>query len=74
MIGEDLTFLTPFGLKKIVYADFTASGRLSTLVESFLQANVSGYYSRSTRSMRTLTRIQAGVPSKQRYTGTSPEH
>ena len=32
LIGEDTTFPTPFGLKKIVYADYTASGRLSTLV------------------------------------------
>ena len=23
MIGEDITFLTPFGLKKVVYADFS---------------------------------------------------
>ena len=74
MIGEDLTFLTPFGLKKIVYADFTASGRLSTLVESFIQANVSTFYFRSTHFTRTLTRIQAGDPSKQQYTGMSQEH
>ena len=69
MIGEDITFLTPFGLKKVVYADFTASGRLSTFVESFMQSNVRIVLCRFTRFMRTLTQIQAGDLFKPQFTG-----
>ncbi len=74
MIGEDITFLTPFGLKKVVYADYTASGRLSTLVESFMQANVRWNYVRSTLSTQTLTLTQAGDQSRLQSTGTSQEN
>ena len=69
MIGEDITFLTPFGLKKVVYADFTASGRLSTFVESFMQSNVRIDLLRCTLCTLTLTRIRAGALFRQRFTG-----
>lgn len=39
-IGNDLLFKGPFGLKRFVYADWTASGRMSADVEDHLRDNV----------------------------------
>ena len=36
IIGENQSFITPFGEKRIVYADWTASGRLYAPIESAL--------------------------------------
>lgn len=36
IIGIDQTFLSPYGEKKIVYADWTASGRLYRNIEEFI--------------------------------------
>jgi len=36
MIGNDQTFETPYGIKKILYADWTASGRLYRPIEEIL--------------------------------------
>ena len=60
MIGEDITFLTPFGLKKVVYADFTASGRLSSLVEAFMNSNVYPLYA-NTHSNSSWGPIQTAI-------------
>ena len=40
VIGEDHSFLTPFGNRRVTYADYTASGRSSSLVENFVQQQV----------------------------------
>ncbi len=60
MIGEDITFLTPFGLKKVVYADFTASGRLSQMVEAFMNSNVYPLYA-NTHSNSSWGPIQTAI-------------
>ena len=40
IIGIDKTFESPFGTKKIVYADWTASGRLYTSIEDTLRNDI----------------------------------
>ena len=60
MIGEDITFLTPYGLKKVVYADFTASGRLSRMVEAFMNSNVYPLYA-NTHSNSSWGPIQTSI-------------
>jgi selenocysteine lyase/cysteine desulfurase len=40
IIGRDQVFESPFGEKKIVYADWTASGRAYGPIEEFIQQNI----------------------------------
>lgn len=44
LIGEGAVFATPRGLQKIVYADYTASGRALKQVEEFISSNVLPFY------------------------------
>ncbi len=44
LIGEGMAFDTPFGSKRLVYADYTASGRALRQVEDFVSAQVLPYY------------------------------
>ena len=36
VVGRDQTFISPFGKKKIIYADWTASGRIYKGIEEKL--------------------------------------
>lgn len=47
LIGEGIEFLTPFGQKKLVYADYTASGRALRQVEEFVTEQILPYYANS---------------------------
>ncbi|MBL1421684.1 MAG: aminotransferase class V-fold PLP-dependent enzyme [Alphaproteobacteria bacterium] len=47
LIGEGIEFPTPFGLKKLVYADYTASGRALQQVEEFVTKQILPYYANS---------------------------
>ena len=40
IIGRDQYFVTPYGEKKMVYADWIASGRLYKPIEDVLRKNV----------------------------------
>jgi len=40
IIGLDQSFVSPFGRKKIVYADWTASGRAYRPIEAFMQQEI----------------------------------
>ncbi len=40
IIGNNQTFVSPFGEKKIIYADWTASGRAYQPIETFIQKEV----------------------------------
>jgi selenocysteine lyase/cysteine desulfurase len=53
-IGIDLTFDTPFGTKKLVYADWIASGRLYAPIEKQI-TEVIGPYIGNTHTETTLT-------------------
>lgn len=43
IIGQDTHFLTPFGLRRMTYADYTASGRTLKFIEQYLQ-EIQKYY------------------------------
>jgi selenocysteine lyase/cysteine desulfurase len=47
LIGEGTEITTPFGTKKLVYADYTASGRALQQVEEFIAEQVLPYYANS---------------------------
>ncbi|OVA01994.1 Aminotransferase [Macleaya cordata] len=44
MIGGDLDFETPFGKRRLVYADHTASGRSLHYIENYILKNVLPFY------------------------------
>ncbi len=46
-IGEGMTFETPFGTRKLVYADYVASGRALRMVEDFVLEDVLPIYANS---------------------------
>lgn len=47
LIGEGTLIPTPFGSKKLIYADYTASGRALQQVEDFINNEVLPYYANS---------------------------
>ena len=47
LIGKDVNIVGPFGLKRLVYADYVASGRALMSVEQFILSNVLPYYANS---------------------------
>jgi|tagenome__1003787_1003787.scaffolds.fasta_scaffold20972382_1 selenocysteine lyase/cysteine desulfurase/CRP-like cAMP-binding protein len=44
VIGEDAVFEGPFGPRRLVYADYTASGRALTFIEDFIRDDVLPLY------------------------------
>src|SRR6188474_2523372 len=40
VIGEDLVMTTPYGRRRVTYADYTTSGRSLTFLEDFIRAEV----------------------------------
>lgn len=44
LIGADTGLRTPFGVRRVVYADYTASGRSLSLVEDFIRHSVLPMY------------------------------
>ena len=54
IIGRDQTFVSPFGQKKILYADWTASGRCYRPIEEKLQQEIMPYLA-NTHTETTVT-------------------
>lgn len=44
VIGKDTAVMTPFGLRRVTYADYTASGRSLSIVEDFIRHQVLPLY------------------------------
>ncbi|PKI60163.1 hypothetical protein CRG98_019433, partial [Punica granatum] len=44
IIGADAEFMSPFGRRRITYADHTASGRCLQYIENFIANNVLPFY------------------------------
>jgi len=54
IIGHQQTFASPFGIKKIIYADWTASGRLYRPIEAFIQKEIMPFVA-NTHTETTVT-------------------
>jgi selenocysteine lyase/cysteine desulfurase len=44
VIGKDTAVMTPFGLRRVTYADYTASGRSLAMIEDFIRSQVLPLY------------------------------
>lgn len=44
IVGDDTVIETPFGERRVTYADYTASGRALTFIEQFIQSEVMPMY------------------------------
>ncbi|MGH8927266.1 MAG: aminotransferase class V-fold PLP-dependent enzyme, partial [Acidimicrobiia bacterium] len=47
VIGRDTAVLTPFGLRRVTYADYTASGRSLDFIEDFIRNTVLPLYAKT---------------------------
>lgn len=56
-IGSDLVILGPFGKRNMIYADYTASGRASSIVEDFVRESILPLYG-NTHTLATATARQ----------------
>ncbi|OQV19242.1 putative tRNA 2-thiocytidine biosynthesis protein TtcA [Hypsibius exemplaris] len=57
IIGKDLTFASPFGRRKVVYCDYTASGRALSFLEDYIREEVLPHYG-NTHTTTTVTSLQ----------------
>eukprot|EP00118_Oscarella_pearsei_P017421 m.172220 g.172220 ORF g.172220 m.172220 type:complete len:899 (+) comp39084_c0_seq8:2372-5068(+) len=57
VIGRDATFSGPFGARKVVYCDYTASGRALSFIENYIQTEVLPFYG-NTHTTSTITSRQ----------------
>ncbi len=44
VIGDDEAFAGPFGIRRVTYADYTASGRNLTFIEDYIREQVMPLY------------------------------
>src|SRR3954452_24913571 len=58
VIGEDHVMLTPYGRRRVTYADYTASGRALTFLEDFIRDQVLPSYA-NTHTESSGTGLQA---------------
>ncbi|WP_280337304.1 aminotransferase class V-fold PLP-dependent enzyme [Salinicola acroporae] len=62
LIGNDVPFVTPFGERRLLYADYVASGRALRQVERFISEEVLPFYANShteaSHCGQTMTRLR----------------
>lgn len=58
VIGSQHSIQTPFGLKPLIYADYTASGRSLSFIENFIRDRVLAYYA-NTHTETSFTGAQS---------------
>lgn len=56
-IGNNEPFISPFGTRRVVYCDYTASGRSLSFIESFIRDQVLNEYG-NTHTTTTVTALQ----------------
>lgn len=64
VIGEGQLFQTPFGLKPLIYSDYTASGRSLSFIEDYITENVLPFYA-NTHSEASQTGRQTSAYREQ---------
>ena len=80
VIGADTAVMTPFGLRRVTYADYTASGRSLSFIEDFIRENVLPLYANThtetsgTGRQTTRFREDARDIIRTSVGGTSDEH
>ncbi|XP_065179640.1 uncharacterized protein LOC135810102 [Sycon ciliatum] len=57
VVGKDAVFQSKYGKRRVVYCDYTASGRSLSFIEDFLRKNVMPYYAN--------THTTTGITSRQ---------
>lgn len=57
LIGGDMTFETPFGERKLTYADHTASGRCLQYIEDYIIEQVLPFYGKASVSTKQYTEV-----------------
>ena len=57
IVGKETSFLSPFGRKRIVYCDYTASGKSLSFIEDFIAKEVLPLYG-NTHTTTTVTSLQ----------------
>ena len=60
VVGRDTTFVSPFGIRKIVYCDFVASGRSLKFIENYVTAEILPTLSDG-HTMTTVTGLQTAL-------------
>lgn len=58
IIGDDETFKSPYGYRKMVYCDYVASGRSLRFIEQYIQSQVLPLYA-NTHTTNTITGLQS---------------
>ena len=79
VIGDDRQIAGPFGLRRVTYADYTASGRALTFIEDFIRDTVLPLYANthtesSSTGLQTSSFREEGRAIIAECVGAGPEH
>lgn len=78
VIGRDASIVTPFGTRRLTYADFTASGRCVTFIEDYLRKMMATYGNTHTEDDATGTltsdRLREAEAAIKRLVNAGPRH
>ncbi|MBN1837104.1 MAG: hypothetical protein JW820_14710, partial [Spirochaetales bacterium] len=78
IVGRDAQISTPFGARRLTYADYTASGRGVDFIEGYLQRMLAHYANTHTEDdatgMITSARLRQAEATIKRLVHAGPEH